>query len=115
MSVNSKAVNFLNHITGSAGGWPTNTNIGIMAGVDYIKEETTDSIYLNEMNTACGVYGSYNEQTASFNMIADYANEKGCTTAYIYGQDDIVKHIPEGTIIFSDTATSPYAPTIAVL
>ena len=29
----------------------------------------------------------------SFNKIADYANEKGCTTAYIYGQDDSVNII----------------------
>ena len=94
MSVQTKITNLLNHITGSAGGWPTNTNIGIMAGVDYIKEETTDNIYLNEMNTACGIYGSYNEQTASFNLIADYANEKGCTTAFVYGQDDSVKYNP---------------------
>ena len=94
MSVQTKITNLLNHITGSAGGWPTNTNIGIMVGVDYIKEETTDNIYLNEMNTACGIYGSYNEQTASFNLIADYANEKGCTTAFVYGQDDSVKYNP---------------------
>ena len=46
------------------------------------------------MNTACGIYGSYNEQTASFNLIADYANEKGCTTAFVYGQDDSVKYNP---------------------
>ncbi len=62
MSVETKIKNLLNYITGSAGGWPTNTNIGILAGVDYIKEETTDNIYFNEMNTACGIYGSYNEQ-----------------------------------------------------
>ena len=94
MSVQTKIENYLNYITGSAGGWPTNTKIGIMSGVDYIKEETTDNIYLNEMNTACGIYGSYNEQTASFNLIADYANEKGCTTAFVYGQDDSVKYNP---------------------
>ena len=94
MSVQTKITSLLNYIKVSAGGWPTNTNIGIMAGVDYIKEETTDNIYLNEMNTACGIYGSYNEQTASFNLIADYANEKGCTTAFVYGQDDSVKYNP---------------------
>ena len=94
MSVQTKIENYLNYITGSGGGWPTNTNIGIMAGVDYIKEETTDDIYLNEMNTACGVYGTYNEQTASFNLIADYANEKGCTNVYLYGQNDSRKYNP---------------------
>ena len=30
MSVQTKITNLLNYITGSAGGWPTNTNIGIM-------------------------------------------------------------------------------------
>ena len=94
MSVQTKIENYLNYITGSGGGWPTNTNIGIFAGVDYIKEETTGDIYLNEMNTACGVYGNYNDQTASFDLMADYANEKGCTKAYVYGQDDSVKYNP---------------------
>ncbi len=94
MSVQTTIENYLNYITGSGGGWPSNTNIGIFAGVDYIKEETTGDVYLNEMNTACGMYGSYNEQTASFDLIADYANEKNCTTAYIYGQDDSVKENP---------------------
>ena len=94
MSIQTKIENYLNYITGSGGGWPSNTNIGILSGVDYIKEETTGDIYFNEMNTACGMYGSYNEQTASFDLISDYANEKGCTTAYIYGQNDDVKENP---------------------
>jgi len=85
MSVQTKIENYLNYITGSAGGWPSNTNIGILDGLDYIKEETTNNIYFNEMNTNGGMYGSYNEQSNSFNLIADYANEKGCKTAYIYG------------------------------
>ena len=94
MSVQTKIENYLNYITGSGGGWPANTNIGVMAGIDYIEESGSGNVYFNEMNTACGVYGTYNEQTASFNLIADYANEKGCTTAYIYGQDDVVKQNP---------------------
>ena len=94
MSIQTKIENYLNYITGSGGGWTNNTNIGILSGVDYIKEETTGDIYFNEMNTACGMYGSYNEQTASFDLISDYANEKGCTTAYIYGQNDDVKENP---------------------
>jgi hypothetical protein len=88
MSVQTKIENFINHITGSAGGWPANTNIGILMNVDYIKEETTDDVYINEINTNCGMYGSYNQQTASFDVVSDYANEKGCTTAYIYGTND---------------------------
>ena len=30
MSVQTKIENYLNYITGSVGGWPTNTNIGII-------------------------------------------------------------------------------------
>ena len=88
MSVQTKIENFLNYLTGSAGGWPSNTNVGILMNVDYIKEETTDDVYINEINTNCGMYGSYNEQTASFDVVSDYANEKGCTTAYVYGTYD---------------------------
>jgi len=97
MSVQTKITNLLNYITGSAGGWPTNTNIGIMSGVDYIKQETTDNIYFNEMNTSPGIYGSYNEQSASFDLVANYANEKGCSTAYVYGHDDASGRTPHSS------------------
>jgi hypothetical protein len=94
MSVNNKAENYLNYITGSGGGWTSNTNQAIAANLDYIIESGSGDVYFNEMNTACGVYGSYNEQTASFNLIADYVNEKGCSTVYIYGQNDEAKENP---------------------
>ena len=94
MSVQTKIENYLNYITGSGGGWPANTNIGVMAGIDYIEESGSGNLYMNEMNTACGVYGTYNEQTSSFNLIADYANEKGCTNVYVYGQNDSRKYNP---------------------
>ena len=91
MSVNAqnKAKSLLNYITGSVGGWPSNTNIAIVAGLDYFIESGSEDIYFNEMNTACGMYGSYATQSAFMNQISDYANEKGCTTAYVYGQDDV--------------------------
>jgi len=85
MSVQTKIENYLNYITGSAGGWPSNTHIGIVGGLDYIIEETTNDVYFNEMNTNIGMYGPFSQQSASFNLISDYVNEKGCNTAYIYG------------------------------
>ena len=94
MSVQTKIENYLNYITGSGGGWPANTNIGVMAGIDYIEESGSGNLYMNEMNTACGVYGTYNEQTASYNLISDYANEKNCTNVYVYGQSDSKKQNP---------------------
>ena len=68
--------------------WPSNTNVGIVGGVDYIIESGSDNIYFHEMNTACGVYGSYATQMSVFNKMSDYADDKGCTTAYVYGQND---------------------------
>ena len=85
MSVQTKVENYLNYVTGSAGGWPANTNVGIVAGIDYIKEETTDDIYFHEMNTNCGMYGSLSAQQSFINNISDYVNEVGCNTCYIYG------------------------------
>lgn len=87
MSVQTKIENYLNYITGSGGGWPANTNVGIVAGIDYIKEETTDDIYFHEMNTNCGMYGSLSAQQSFINNISDYVNEVGCNTCYIYGID----------------------------
>ena len=94
MSVQTKIENYLNYITGSGGNWPSNTNIGVIGGVDYIVESGSDNIYFHEMNTACGVYGSYATQVSIFNKISDYANDKDCTSAYIYGQDDSRKRNP---------------------
>ena len=94
MSVQTKIENYLNYITGSGGGWPSNTNVGIVGGVDYIIESGSDDIYFHEMNTACGVYGSYATQMSVFNKMSDYADEQGCTTAYVYGQNDSVKRNP---------------------
>ena len=51
MSVNSKAVNFLNHITGSAGGWPANTNVGIIGNLDYIVKTGSNDIYFVVQDT----------------------------------------------------------------
>ena len=88
MSVQTKVENHLNYITGSAGGWPSNTNVGVLAGIDYIKQDTTGDIYFNEMNTNCGMYGSLSSQQSFINKISDYVNEVGCNTCYIYGTTD---------------------------
>jgi len=94
MSVQTKVENYLNYITGSGGGWPANTNVGIVAGIDYIKEETTDDIYFHEMNTNCGMYGSLSAQQSFINNISDYVNEVGCDTCYVYGVDNDKKRNP---------------------
>ena len=88
MSVQTKVENHLNYITGSAGGWPSNTNVGVLAGIDYIKQDTTGDIYFHEMNTNCGMYGSLSAQQSFINKVSDYVNEVGCNTCYIYGTTD---------------------------
>ena len=88
MSVQTKVENHLNYITGSAGGWPSNTNVGVLAGIDYIKQDTTGALYFHEMNTNCGMYGSLSSQQSFINKISDYVNEVGCNTCYIYGTTD---------------------------
>ena len=94
MSVQTKVENYLNYITGSGGGWPSNTNVGIIAGIDYIVENGSGDIYFHEMNTNCGMYGSLSTQESFINKVSDYANEQGCTTCYIYGVSNDKKMNP---------------------
>jgi hypothetical protein len=94
MSVQTKVENYLNYITGSGGGWPSNTNVGIIAGIDYIVENGSGDIYFHEMNTNCGMYGSLSAQESFINKVSDYANEQGCTTCYIYGVSNDKKMNP---------------------
>ena len=94
MSAETKIKNLLNYITGSAGGWPSNTNVSILMGADYFIETGSNNIYFSEMNTACGVSGELSRQEDTFDKISNYAASQSCTTAYIYGQNDSVKHNP---------------------
>ena len=94
MSVETKITSLLNYITGSAGGWPSNTNVSILMGVDYFIETGSNDIYFSEMNTACGVGGYLSRQENTFDKISNYAATQSCTTAYVYGQNDSVKHNP---------------------
>ena len=71
MSVKTKVENYLNYITGSAGGWPANTNIGIVGNMDYIVETGSNDIYFIEPNTNIGLDGSILEQNTLFNSISD--------------------------------------------
>ena len=58
----------------------------IIGNIDFITESGSNDVYINEINTNVGLYGTYTQQVDSVNLVSDYANEKGCTTAYIYGQ-----------------------------
>ena len=94
MSIQTKVQNYLNYVTGSVGGWPANTNVAIIGNIDFIPESGSNDVYINEINTNVGLYGTYTEQVDSVNLVSDYANEKGCTTAYIYGHTTGTKTNP---------------------
>lgn len=107
MSVKTKTENYLNYVTGSAGGWPSNTNIGIIGNMDYIVETGSNDIYFIEPNTNIGVDGSISEQTSIYNLISDYANEQSCNTCYVYGVNEGNKQNPttyQQTLISSSFA-----------
>ena len=94
MSIQTKVENYLNYVTGSAGGWPANTNVAVIGNIDFITESGSDDVYMNEINTNVGLYGTYTQQVDSVNLVSDYANDKGCTSVYIYGQNDGKKYSP---------------------
>jgi len=94
MSVKKKSESLLNYITGSAGGWPSNTNIGILGNIDYLVETGSNNIYFLEFNTNIGIVGSISDQTSIYNSISDYANEQSCDTCYVYGISENSKQNP---------------------
>lgn len=94
MSVETKSINLLNYITGSAGGWPVNTKVGIFGNLDYLVETGSNDVYFNEMNTNISIEGSISEQTSMYNKVSDYANEQDCETCYVYGVHESHKSNP---------------------
>lgn len=107
MSVKTKSENYLNYITGSAGGWPSNTNIGVISNIDYLVETGSNNIYFLEFNTNIGIVGSISDQTSIYNSISDYANEQSCDTCYVYGVSEGNKQKPttyQQTLISSSFA-----------
>ena len=82
----TQSIEFINYITGSAGGWPTLSNAAIIGDMDYIIESGSNELKFVEYNTNVGIVGPSYLQTGSyFDVMADYANEKGYTTCYVYG------------------------------
>ena len=49
--VHSKAKEFWNYVTGSAGGWPTLSRAGILAGLDFTIESGSNEVKFFENNT----------------------------------------------------------------
>ena len=70
MSVQTKVENYLNYVTGSAGGWPANTNVAVIGNIDFITESGSDDVYMNEINTNVGLYGTYTQQVDSVDLVS---------------------------------------------
>ena len=86
MSVQSKTIEFINHITGSAGGWPSLSNAAIIGGMDYIVESGSNEVKFVELNTNVGIVGSAAMQTGSyFDVMADYAVSQSYDKCFVYG------------------------------
>ena len=85
MSVETKVLNLVNYITGSAGGWPSLSRAGIVGSVDYVIESGSDDIYFFELNTNVLNTGGLSEQQSVYNDIANYAATQSFDTAYVYG------------------------------
>jgi len=86
MSVQTRVKSFLNHITGSAGGWPSLSNAAIIGGMDYIVESGSNETKFVEYNTNTGIVGSAAMQTGSyFDVMADYAVSQSYDKCFVYG------------------------------
>ena len=85
MSVKTKSEQYYNYITGSTG-WPTNTNVGVVSGLDYIVESGSNDIYFLEHNTNVFFAGRYIDlQNELYHKISNYVASQSCNTCYVYG------------------------------
>jgi hypothetical protein len=85
--VHSKAKEFWNYVTGSAGGWPTLSRAGILAGLDFTIESGSNEVKFFENNT-----NMYSAQVSAvftnfFPDIAQYAATQSYDNVIIYGSD----------------------------
>ena len=85
MSVIDKSIQYYNYVTGSTG-WPTNTNVGVVSGLDYIVETGSNDIYFVEHNTNVFFAGSrIRLREDVYDKISNYVASQSCDTCYVYG------------------------------
>ena len=85
MSVIDKSIQYYNYVTGSTG-WPTNTNVGVISGLDYIVETGSNDIYFVEHNTNVFFAGSrIRLREDVYDKISNYVASQSCDTCYVYG------------------------------
>ena len=85
MSVLDKSIQYYNYVTASTG-WPTNTNVGVVSGLDYIVETGSNDIYFVEHNTKVFFAGSrIRLREDVYDKISNYVASQSCDTCYVYG------------------------------
>ena len=85
MSVLDKSIQYYNYVTASTG-WPTNTNVGVISGLDYIVETGSNDIYFVEHNTNVFFAGSrIRLREDVYDKISNYVASQSCDTCYVYG------------------------------
>ena len=83
--VHSKAKEFWSYVTGSAGGWPTLSRAGIIAGLDFTIESGSNEVKFFENNTNMNYSSAV--FTNFFPDIAQYAATQSYDNVIIYGSD----------------------------
>ena len=84
-SVENNLKEVCNTITGSAGGWPTDTHAGILQCYDFTIEETTNDLKIFEYNTNIMYSAAETLFSDLPNDITTYVASKGYDNVVVYG------------------------------
>ena len=78
----------LNTTTGSAGGWPSNTNMGILSCFDFTIEDTTNQLKIFEYNTNIMYSAAENLFSNIASDITTHVKSLSCDNVVIYGSNE---------------------------
>tara|TARA_Y100000592_G_scaffold14166_1_gene20114 strand:- start:10780 stop:12288 length:1509 start_codon:yes stop_codon:yes gene_type:complete len=87
-SVENNLKEVCNTITGSAGGWPSNTHAGILQCYDFTIEETTNDLKIYEYNTNIMYSAAETLFSDLPNDITTYVASKGYDNVVVYGSTE---------------------------
>ncbi len=78
----------LNTTTGSAGGWPSNTNMGILSCFDFTVENTTNDLKIYEYNTNIQYSAAENLFSNIASDITTHVKSLSCDNVVVYGSNE---------------------------
>ena len=96
-SVENNLKEVLNTTTGSAGGWPSNTNMGILSCFDFTIENSTNDLKIYEYNTNIQYSAAENLFSNIASDITTHVNSLSCDNVVIYGSNDFDAPNPNTT------------------